>query len=228
MDVRRRTQKFSKVMQSKGRSQGTRRSAQASSLFDSFTDGQPKQTLHDQAEAKGQQAWSVRDDGEVVMDINSAPVIEQLAERDSNVFLRPVLSPTLIANWDADQVWTIPLGGGVGRIFNWGPQPINARIGAEYQRLVFEGDIAHPNVWYQLTQAVDLSQGRPTIILGTGQEQHNLRTALWIKQKYPNAKVFARTNDFSQFALTVGNEHGINNISMTQLVEENVPLNWLA
>ena len=103
-----------------------------------------------------------------------------------------------------------------------------ARIGAEYQRLVFEGDIAHPNVWYQLTQAVDLSQGRPTIILGTGQEQHNLRTALWIKQKYPNAKVFARTNDFSQFALTVGNEHGINNISMTQLVEENVPLNWLA
>ena len=103
-----------------------------------------------------------------------------------------------------------------------------ARIGAEYQRLVFEGDIAHPNVWYQLAQAVDLSQGRPTIILGTGQEQHNLRTALWIKQKYPNAKVFARTNDFSQFALTVGNEHGINNISMTQLVEENVPLNWLA
>ena len=103
-----------------------------------------------------------------------------------------------------------------------------ARIGAEYQRLVFEGDIAHPNVWYQLTQAVDLSQGRPTIILGTGQEQHNLRTALWIKQKYPNAKVFARTNDFSKFALTVGNEHGINNISMTQLVEENVPLNWLA
>lgn len=103
-----------------------------------------------------------------------------------------------------------------------------ARIGAEYQRLVFEGDIAHPNVWYQLTQAVDLSQGRPTIILGTGQEQHNLRTALWIKQKYPNAKVFARTNDFSKFALAVGNEHGINNISMTQLVEENVPLNWLA
>lgn len=103
-----------------------------------------------------------------------------------------------------------------------------ARIGAGYQRLVFEGDIAHPNVWYRLTRAVDLSQGRPTIILGTGQEQNNLRTALWIKHKYPNAKVFARTNDFSEFALTIGNDHDITSISMTQLVEENVPLDWLA
>ena len=41
-------------------------------------------------------------------------------------------SPVLTANWEATKGnrWTIPLGGGVGRIFNIGKQPINAQIQA--------------------------------------------------------------------------------------------------
>lgn len=41
-------------------------------------------------------------------------------------------SPTLVANWRAKDKWTVPLGGGFGRIFSVGDQPINARIGGEY------------------------------------------------------------------------------------------------
>ena len=103
-----------------------------------------------------------------------------------------------------------------------------AQIGAPYKRTVFEGDIAHPNVWRKVTQALDLSQDQPTIVLGTGEEQNNLRTALWIKQKYPNALIFVRTNDQSNFAHAVGGEHDIKNISITQLVENNIPDRWLA
>ena len=101
------------------------------------------------------------------------------------------------------------------------------KIHAPYQRHVFEGDIAHPDVWRQLTEAVDLTKDNPTVVLGTGEEQNNLRTALWLKQKYPNALVFARTNDRSNFALAVGGEHGIKNISITQLVEHYMPARWM-
>ena len=102
------------------------------------------------------------------------------------------------------------------------------RIHADAQRRVYEGDISHPLVWENLTREIDLSRDIPTIILGTGQEQDNLRTALWLKAKYPNAQIFTRTTYNSKFALEVGNEHGIKSISMTQLAEDNMPEDWLA
>ncbi|MBT7369865.1 MAG: potassium transporter TrkA, partial [Gammaproteobacteria bacterium] len=49
----------------------------------------------------------------------------------------------------------------------------------------------------------------------------------WIKQKYDNTLVFVRTNDTSEFAQAVGEEHGVHCISITQLVEDNIPLVWL-
>ena len=102
------------------------------------------------------------------------------------------------------------------------------KIGSDYQRTVFQGDIAHPTVWEQLTNTVDLNKAEPTVILGTGAEQDNLRTALWIKGRYKNALIYARTNDISKFALAVGNEHGIKSISITQLVEDHIPERWLS
>lgn len=101
------------------------------------------------------------------------------------------------------------------------------RLGDGYQRLVFEGDISNPEVWQQLADSVDLAANEPTIILGTGSTEDNLRTALWIKRRYPNALVFARTNDQSALALEVGAEHDINCISIKQLVEDNLPADWL-
>ncbi len=101
------------------------------------------------------------------------------------------------------------------------------RLGDDYERLVFQGDISHPEVWQKLVDRIDLSRGEPTIILGTGKTEENLRTALWIKRKYPNALVFARTNDKSTLALEVGAEHDINCISIKQLVEDNLPRAWL-
>ncbi len=101
------------------------------------------------------------------------------------------------------------------------------KLGEGYQRLVLEGDIAHPEVWRTLTRTVDLEHSEPTIILGTGSTEDNLRTSLWIKRKYPNASVYARTNDQSELALEVGAEHDIKCISIKQLVEDNIPARWL-
>ncbi|MFT5560630.1 MAG: hypothetical protein ACI9Z9_000505, partial [Litorivivens sp.] len=101
------------------------------------------------------------------------------------------------------------------------------RLAIGYEKHVLEGDISHPDVWRKVVDIFDLSIGEPVLILGTGMASNNLRTALWLKEKYPNALIFSRTNDISEFALQIGDDHGINCISITQLVEENIPPDWL-
>ena len=46
-------------------------------------------------------------------------------------------SPLITANWEADDDnrWTLPIGGGIGRIFKIGHQAINANIAAYYNVL---------------------------------------------------------------------------------------------
>jgi hypothetical protein len=43
-------------------------------------------------------------------------------------------APINTANWNVDSGdrWTVPIGGGVGRIFKIGKQPVNAQVGAYY------------------------------------------------------------------------------------------------
>lgn len=43
-------------------------------------------------------------------------------------------SPVITANWeaDSDDRWTVPVGGGFGKIFRVGKQPMNAQVGAYY------------------------------------------------------------------------------------------------
>ncbi len=45
-----------------------------------------------------------------------------------------VSSPIITANWEADSedTWTFPLGGGIGKIFRMGRQPLNAQVQAFY------------------------------------------------------------------------------------------------
>ncbi len=101
------------------------------------------------------------------------------------------------------------------------------RIEAVAKREILEGDISHPEVWRRLEERIDLASHEPTVILGTGHPEENLRVALWIKQRHPNAFVFARTDDVSDFARHVAADHGIHSISITELVERNIPDEWL-
>ncbi len=44
-------------------------------------------------------------------------------------------SPTITANWkadDSDDKWTVPFGGGVGRVFKIGKQPVNMKVAGYY------------------------------------------------------------------------------------------------
>ena len=43
-------------------------------------------------------------------------------------------APTITVNWDAssENKWTVPMGGGVGKIFHFGKLPVNSQIAAYY------------------------------------------------------------------------------------------------
>jgi Trk K+ transport system NAD-binding subunit len=99
-----------------------------------------------------------------------------------------------------------------------------------YRREVYEGDISHPEVWQRLQNEIDVQEeGRNAVfVLGTGHEEDNLRTALWIRRYYPEAMVIARSSKESLFANQVAREHNFISISINQLVEENIPESWVA
>jgi Trk K+ transport system NAD-binding subunit len=96
-----------------------------------------------------------------------------------------------------------------------------------YKREVFEGDISHPEVWQQLVAKVDLTDSKPIIILCTKSVEDNFRTSLWLKNKYPDAMIIARSYLPSEFAENVSEQNNILNVSINQLVEDNIPKEWL-
>lgn len=98
----------------------------------------------------------------------------------------------------------------------------------EFRRELFDGDIAYPEVWQRLGAKIPIEGNNTVFVLGTGREEENLRTALWLRRQYPDAMVIARSLKPSLYAATVGEEHGITSISITQLVEENIPNSWIA
>jgi hypothetical protein len=51
-----------------------------------------------------------------------------------------VAAPVITADWDAGsgEKWTVPLGGGIGKIIRWGKQPINLRA-------AYYGNVSHPD-----------------------------------------------------------------------------------
>ncbi|MGI9287948.1 MAG: NAD-binding protein, partial [Pseudomonadales bacterium] len=99
--------------------------------------------------------------------------------------------------------------------------------GGGYQREVFEGEIQHPKVWQQLAKRIQLEKGEPVIIVGTGDDEQNLRTAVWLRKKYPYAKILSRSLFRSSFADEVGNDQSITTFSIAQLLEDNIPDAWV-
>ena len=62
---------------------------------------------------------------------------------------------------------------------------------------------------------------------GSPAELFVARTALWLRRQYPKAMVISRASKKSLFASQVGQEHNIVSISITQLVEDNLPGAWV-
>lgn len=71
------------------------------------------------------------------------------------------ISPIITANWQASSgnVWTVPVGGGVGRVFRLGFQPVNVSV-------AFFGNVVHPvegSPWGMRLQLSFLFPKRPAV-----------------------------------------------------------------
>ncbi len=77
--------------------------------------------------------WSVGGSGEQDINLFTWQYFINYNIPDSNG-LYLVSAPIITANWEAgsDDRWTVPIGGGVGKIFKIGKQPVNAQVSAYY------------------------------------------------------------------------------------------------
>jgi hypothetical protein len=97
----------------------------------------------------------------------------------------------------------------------------------DYKRLLYEGDIGHPEVWETLRNEVKIDGDNTVFVLGTGREEENLRTALWLRRRYPEALIIARCSMESNFASAVGQENNIISVSINALIKDNIPRHWI-
>jgi hypothetical protein len=74
---------------------------------------------------------------------------------------------------------------------------------------------------------VDLTNTQPIIILCTDSVEDNFRTSLWLKNKYPDSMIIARSYLPSKFAENVSEQYNILNVSINQLVKDNFPTDWM-
>ncbi|MEX1366165.1 MAG: NAD-binding protein [Nannocystaceae bacterium] len=96
----------------------------------------------------------------------------------------------------------------------------------DYRRDILSGDLRDPGLWRSLAEQIDLSRAEPVFVLGSGVDRTNLRTALWLAQKYPRALVMARSEARWSFAEEVSREAGIHTFSVAELVTQSMPVEW--
>jgi hypothetical protein len=74
---------------------------------------------------------------------------------------------------------------------------------------------------------IGIDAKQPIIILCTDSVEDNFRTSLWLKNKYPDSMIIARSYLPSKFAENVGEQYNILNVSINQLVKDNFPIEWM-
>jgi voltage-gated potassium channel Kch len=96
----------------------------------------------------------------------------------------------------------------------------------QYARTVVDGDIRDPLVWMQVHAALDPERGDVVFVVGSGEDRANLRVALSLRSRYPDALVIGRSERPWVFAEAFSAEAGIATLSVAQLVAESMPLGW--
>ena len=95
-----------------------------------------------------------------------------------------------------------------------------------YSLDAIDGDICYPEVWNSVSQHIDLKQGEPVIFIGSGDDQANIRVAVNMVRRFPNALVLARNEQQWSFAASLAQDTQIEIVNVVQLVGETMPGDW--
>jgi Trk K+ transport system NAD-binding subunit len=95
-----------------------------------------------------------------------------------------------------------------------------------YSRHTYQGDVNDPEIWNRLFRELVIGEEEPVFVITTGDDQTNLRCAIWLRKRFHNALIISRTLAPSYFAKGVCNEHDIVSVNTAQLVETSIPHAW--
>jgi Trk K+ transport system NAD-binding subunit len=95
-----------------------------------------------------------------------------------------------------------------------------------YTRHIYEGDINDPQVWQQLLSEVVGGAEEPVFVVTTGDDQTNLRCAIWLRKQFPDALIIARTLAPSAFAKGICDQHDLVSVNTAELVQASIPHAW--
>jgi len=107
------------------------------------------------------------------------------------------------------------------RVFEDGPG-----FSADYEQLVFDGNIRDPTIWNRIGEIVHEHGHDPVVVLGSGDDGTNLHAALRVRQQHPGAYVIVRTFRSSPFAEEVAAEAGAHAFNLGALIESGMPERW--
>lgn len=91
-----------------------------------------------------------------------------------------------------------------------------------YQLHSLEGDLRDPALWQQATEAADLDRGEPVFVLGCGLDYVNLRTAIWLRSRYPRAYIVVRCFAMSEFARQIAERQRLALVSVGELLADSL------
>lgn len=96
----------------------------------------------------------------------------------------------------------------------------------KYTRHIYEGNVNDPQVWQQLFGDVVAGKEEPVFVVTTGDDQTNLRCAIWLRKQFPKALIIARTLAPSAFAEGICAQHDVISVNTAQLAEASIPHAW--
>jgi Trk K+ transport system NAD-binding subunit len=91
-------------------------------------------------------------------------------------------------------------------------------IERSYSRHTYEGSIDDPEIWQRLFSEVVTGNEEPVFIITTGDDQANLRCAIWLRKQFPNALIISRTLAPSSFAKGICDQHDIVSVNTSELL----------
>jgi Trk K+ transport system NAD-binding subunit len=95
-----------------------------------------------------------------------------------------------------------------------------------YTRHIYEGDINDPQVWQQLLSEVVAGKEEPVFVVTTGDDQTNLRCAIWLRKQFPKALIIVRTQAQSSFAKGICDQHDVISVNTAELAQASIPHAW--
>ena len=96
----------------------------------------------------------------------------------------------------------------------------------KYSRHTYKGDIDDPEVWQRLFSEVVTGEEEPVFVITTGDDQTNLRCAIWLRKQFQNALIISRTLAPSSFAKGVCDQYDVVSVNTAELVEASIPHAW--